>query len=101
MSDAVHDKPDVTKKVKFDRSEAEERIVDIYVSADTERPWDQHQDKEVEDTSPKNGPGGQPNTHTIFLSLTHTMQRKTINTFYNTGKRPFIILDVLSDRLGS
>jgi hypothetical protein len=35
MSEAIHDKPDVTKKVQFDRSEAEERIVDIYGSADT------------------------------------------------------------------
>ncbi|XP_064819252.1 C-type lectin domain family 4 member M-like [Oncorhynchus masou masou] len=37
MSNVIYAEPDGNKKVKFDRGEMEERIVDIYVSADTLR----------------------------------------------------------------
>uniref|UniRef100_A0A673Y8Y1 CD209 antigen-like protein E n=1 Tax=Salmo trutta TaxID=8032 RepID=A0A673Y8Y1_SALTR len=37
MSKVIYAEPDMNKKVKFDRGEMEERIVDIYISADTLR----------------------------------------------------------------
>ena len=37
MSKVIYTEPDMNKNVKFDRGEMEERIVDIYVSADTLR----------------------------------------------------------------
>ncbi|KAM9398472.1 uncharacterized protein ACWYII_031035 [Salvelinus alpinus] len=37
MSNVIYAEPDMNKKVKFDRGEMKERIVDIYVSADTLR----------------------------------------------------------------
>ncbi|XP_045572727.1 C-type lectin domain family 4 member E isoform X2 [Salmo salar] len=59
MSEAIYAMPDMTKKVKFDRSEAEERIVDIYVSADTLRDHETStKTEDVEHTS-TNGPGDQ------------------------------------------
>ncbi|KAK6324663.1 hypothetical protein J4Q44_G00040050, partial [Coregonus suidteri] len=58
MSDAIYAKPDMTKKVKFDRGEMEERIVDIYVSADTLRDGETSTKREeTADTAPNNGPG--------------------------------------------
>uniref|UniRef100_A0A8C7GXF4 C-type lectin domain-containing protein n=1 Tax=Oncorhynchus kisutch TaxID=8019 RepID=A0A8C7GXF4_ONCKI len=59
MSEAIYAKPDMTKKVKFDRGEMEERIVDIYVSADTLRDHETStKTEDVEHTS-TNGPGDQ------------------------------------------
>ncbi|XP_064859745.1 CD209 antigen-like protein E isoform X3 [Oncorhynchus nerka] len=47
-------------KVTFDRGEMEERIVDIYVSADTLRDGETSTKREeTEDTAPNNGPGDQ------------------------------------------
>ena len=37
MSKDIYAEPDMNKKVKFNRGEMEERIVDIYISADTLR----------------------------------------------------------------
>ncbi|XP_071263138.1 C-type lectin domain family 4 member E-like isoform X2 [Salvelinus alpinus] len=76
MSEAIYDKPDMTKKVKFDRGETEERIVDIYVSADTLRDHETStKTEDVEHTSTK-GPGDQ-----------HTGPD-------STGKRPFLAVAV-------
>ncbi|XP_014050986.2 C-type lectin domain family 4 member E isoform X1 [Salmo salar] len=76
MSEAIYAMPDMTKKVKFDRSEAEERIVDIYVSADTLRDHETStKTEDVEHTS-TNGPGDQ-----------HTEPD-------STGKRPFLAVAV-------
>uniref|UniRef100_A0A8K9XDJ8 C-type lectin domain-containing protein n=1 Tax=Oncorhynchus mykiss TaxID=8022 RepID=A0A8K9XDJ8_ONCMY len=76
MSEAIYAKPDMTKKVKFDRGEMEERIVDIYVSADTLRDHETStKTEDVEHTS-TNGPGHQ-----------HTEPN-------STGKRPFLAVAV-------
>ncbi|XP_071263139.1 CD209 antigen-like protein E isoform X1 [Salvelinus alpinus] len=76
MSEAIYAKPDMTKKVKFDRGETEERIVDIYVSADTLRDHETStKTEDVEHTSTK-GPGDQ-----------HTGPD-------STGKRPFLAVAV-------
>ena len=40
MSKVIYAESDMNKKVKFDRGEMEERIVDIYGSADTLRDWE-------------------------------------------------------------
>ncbi|KAM9398877.1 uncharacterized protein ACWYII_031318 isoform 3-T3 [Salvelinus alpinus] len=51
---------EMNKKVKFDRGEMEERIVDIYVSADTLRDSETSTKREeTADTAPNNGPGDQ------------------------------------------
>ncbi|XP_031670783.1 C-type lectin domain family 4 member E-like isoform X1 [Oncorhynchus kisutch] len=51
-------------KVTFDRGEMEERIVDIYVSADTLRDGETSiKREETVDTAPNNGPGDQHSVH--------------------------------------
>uniref|UniRef100_A0A8C7SL51 C-type lectin domain-containing protein n=1 Tax=Oncorhynchus mykiss TaxID=8022 RepID=A0A8C7SL51_ONCMY len=60
MSEAIYAVPDMTKKVKFNRGEIKERIVDIYVSADTLRDGETSTTREeTADTAPNNGPGDQ------------------------------------------
>ncbi|XP_045567498.1 C-type lectin domain family 4 member F-like isoform X2 [Salmo salar] len=50
----------MNKKIKFNRGEMEERIVDIYVSADTLRDGETSTKREeTADTAPNNGPGDQ------------------------------------------
>ena len=50
----------MNKKVKFDRGEMEERIVDVYVSADTLRDGETSTKREeTADTAPDNGSGDQ------------------------------------------
>uniref|UniRef100_A0A4W5N7X3 C-type lectin domain-containing protein n=1 Tax=Hucho hucho TaxID=62062 RepID=A0A4W5N7X3_9TELE len=81
MSEAIYAKPDMTKKVKFDRGEMEERIVDIYVSPDTLR--DHETSTKTEHTSPTNGPGDQ---HTGQLQTRYnnlTKERDQLQTRYN------------------
>ncbi|XP_071263132.1 CD209 antigen-like protein C isoform X2 [Salvelinus alpinus] len=83
MSEAIYDKPDMTKKVKFDRGETEERIVDIYVSADTLRDHETStKTEDVEHTSTK-GPGDQ---HTGQLQTSYnnvTKEGDQLQTRYN------------------
>ncbi|KAL0968791.1 hypothetical protein UPYG_G00271930 [Umbra pygmaea] len=58
MSEAIYAKPDMNNKVKFNRGEMEERMVDIYVSADKQRDGDTRTTThETEDTAVDNGPG--------------------------------------------
>ncbi|XP_064870247.1 C-type lectin domain family 6 member A-like [Oncorhynchus nerka] len=60
MSQVINAEPDMNKKVKFDRGEMEERIVDIYISADTMRDGETSTKREeTADTAPNNGPGDQ------------------------------------------
>ncbi|XP_052320317.1 C-type lectin domain family 12 member B-like [Oncorhynchus keta] len=60
MSKVINAEPDRNKKVKFDRGEMEERIVDIYVSADTLRDGETSTKREeTAHTAPDNGPGDQ------------------------------------------
>uniref|UniRef100_A0A673Y8Q1 CD209 antigen-like protein E n=1 Tax=Salmo trutta TaxID=8032 RepID=A0A673Y8Q1_SALTR len=60
MSKVIYAEPDMNKKVKFDRGEMEERIVDIYVTADTLRDGETcSKREETADTAPNNGPGDQ------------------------------------------
>nr|XP_046183493.1 CD209 antigen-like protein A [Oncorhynchus gorbuscha] len=60
MSEDIYAVPDMTKKVKFNRGEMKERIVDIYVSADTLRDGETSTKREeTVDTAPNNGPGDQ------------------------------------------
>ncbi|KAM9398243.1 uncharacterized protein ACWYII_032082 isoform 3-T3 [Salvelinus alpinus] len=64
MSEVIYAVPDMTKKVKFNRDEMKERIVDIYVSADTLRDGETSTKREeTEDTAPNNGPGDQHSVH--------------------------------------
>ncbi|XP_064782789.1 CD209 antigen-like protein E [Oncorhynchus masou masou] len=64
MSEAIYAEPDMNKKVKFDRGEMKERIVDIYVSADTLRDGETSTKREeTADTAPNNGPGDQHLVH--------------------------------------
>ncbi|XP_064859740.1 CD209 antigen-like protein D isoform X2 [Oncorhynchus nerka] len=54
-------------KVTFDRGEMEERIVDIYVSADTLRDGETSTKREeTEDTAPNNGPGDQHSDNRVI-----------------------------------
>lgn len=65
MSKVIYAEPDMNKKVKFDRGEMEERIVDIYVSADTLRDGETSTKKEeTVDTAPINGPEDQQTGNT-------------------------------------
>ncbi|XP_029622353.1 CD209 antigen-like protein E isoform X2 [Salmo trutta] len=67
----------MNKKVKFDRGEMKERIVDIYVSADTLRDGETSSKREeTADTAPNNGPGDQ-----------HSEPD-------SSGKRPFLVAAV-------
>uniref|UniRef100_A0AAZ3NSM1 C-type lectin domain-containing protein n=1 Tax=Oncorhynchus tshawytscha TaxID=74940 RepID=A0AAZ3NSM1_ONCTS len=60
MSKVIYAEPDMNKKVKFDRGEMEERIVDIYVSADTLRDGETSTKREKSaDAAPNNGRGDQ------------------------------------------
>uniref|UniRef100_A0AAZ3PMF2 C-type lectin domain-containing protein n=1 Tax=Oncorhynchus tshawytscha TaxID=74940 RepID=A0AAZ3PMF2_ONCTS len=64
MSEAINAEPDMNKKVKFNRGEMKERIVDIYVSADTLRDGETSTKRgETADTAPNNGPGDQHSVH--------------------------------------
>nr|XP_046181210.1 C-type lectin domain family 4 member M-like isoform X2 [Oncorhynchus gorbuscha] len=65
MSEDIYAVPDMTKKVKFiNRGEMKERIVDIYVSADTLRDGETSTKREeTVDTAPNNGPGDQHSVH--------------------------------------
>nr|XP_023997407.1 C-type lectin domain family 12 member B-like [Salvelinus alpinus] len=64
MSEPIYAEPDMTKKVKFNRDEMKERIVDIYISADTLRDGETSTKREeTEDTAPNNGPGDQHSVH--------------------------------------
>uniref|UniRef100_A0A4W5LYS8 C-type lectin domain-containing protein n=1 Tax=Hucho hucho TaxID=62062 RepID=A0A4W5LYS8_9TELE len=77
MSQVIYAEPDMNKKVKFDRGEMEERIVDIYVSADTLRDGETSTKREeTADTAPNNGPGDQ-----------HSEPD-------SSGKRPFLVAAV-------
>ncbi|KAM9398802.1 uncharacterized protein ACWYII_031278 isoform 3-T3 [Salvelinus alpinus] len=58
MSEAIYAEPDMTKR--FNRGEMEEKIVDIYISADTLRDDETSTKREeTADTAPNNGPGDQ------------------------------------------
>ncbi|XP_071002861.1 CD209 antigen-like protein C [Oncorhynchus clarkii lewisi] len=60
MSKVIYTEPDMNKKVKFDRGEMEERIVDIYVSADTLRDGETSTKREeTADSAPNIGRGDQ------------------------------------------
>ncbi|KAL0968792.1 hypothetical protein UPYG_G00271940 [Umbra pygmaea] len=60
MSEAIHAKPDMYKKVKFNRGEMEEMVVVIHVSADKQIDGDTRtKTHETEDTAADNGPGDQ------------------------------------------
>nr|XP_029502745.1 CD209 antigen-like protein C isoform X1 [Oncorhynchus nerka] len=64
MSEDIYAVPDMTKKVKFNRGEMKERIVDIYVSADTLRDGETSTKREeTADTAPNIGPGDQHSVH--------------------------------------
>ncbi|XP_014050232.1 CD209 antigen-like protein C [Salmo salar] len=64
MSEAIYAEPDMNKKVKLDRGLMEERIVDIYVSADTLRDGETSTKREeTADTAPNNEPGDQQSVH--------------------------------------
>ncbi|XP_029604806.1 CD209 antigen-like protein C [Salmo trutta] len=64
MSEAIYALPDMTKKVKFNRGEMEERTVDIYVSADTLRDGETSTKREeTADTTSNYGPGDQHSVH--------------------------------------
>ncbi|XP_045567272.1 C-type lectin domain family 12 member B-like, partial [Salmo salar] len=77
MSKVIYAEPDMNKKVKFDRGEMEERIVDIYVSADTLRDSQTSTKREERaDTAPNNGPGDQQTEPD------------------SSGKRPFLVVAV-------
>nr|XP_046183367.1 CD209 antigen-like protein A isoform X2 [Oncorhynchus gorbuscha] len=67
MSKVIYTEPDMNKKVKFDRGEMKERIVDIYVSADTLRDGETSTKREeTEDTAPNNGPGDQHSDNRVI-----------------------------------
>ncbi|KAM9398889.1 uncharacterized protein ACWYII_031320 isoform 2-T2 [Salvelinus alpinus] len=77
MSKVIYAEPDMNKKVKFDRGEMEERIVDIFVSADTLKECETSTKREeTADTAPNNGPGDQ-----------HSEPD-------SPGKRPFLVVAV-------
>ncbi|XP_064859737.1 C-type lectin domain family 4 member M-like [Oncorhynchus nerka] len=64
MSEDIYAVPDMTKKVRFNRGEMKERIVDIYVSADTLTDGETSTKREeTADTAPNNGPGDQHSVH--------------------------------------
>ncbi|CDQ96117.1 unnamed protein product [Oncorhynchus mykiss] len=67
MSKVIYTEPDMNKKVKFDRGEMEERIVDIYVSADTLRDGETSTKREeTADTAPNDGPGDQHSDNRVI-----------------------------------
>ncbi|XP_038840873.1 CD209 antigen-like protein E [Salvelinus namaycush] len=77
MSKVIYAEPDMNKKVKFNKGEMEERIVDIYVSADTLRDGETSTKREeTADTAPDNEPGDQRSEPD------------------SSGKRPFLLAAV-------
>ncbi|XP_071264672.1 CD209 antigen-like protein C [Salvelinus alpinus] len=100
MSKVIYSEPDMNKKVKFNRGEMKERIVDIYVSADTLRDGETSTKREeTADTAPNNGPGDQHSDNraikdsedkrnTLFQSfslykINATEERDQLQTRYN------------------
>nr|XP_046181212.1 CD209 antigen-like protein C isoform X2 [Oncorhynchus gorbuscha] len=82
MSEAIYAVPDMNKKVKFNRGEMKERIVDIYVSADTLRDGETSTKREeTEDTAPNNGPGDQHSDSNV--SKNSSAERYQLQTSYN------------------
>ncbi|XP_055765145.1 C-type lectin domain family 4 member E-like [Salvelinus fontinalis] len=82
MSEAIYAEPDMTKKVKFNRGEMKERIVDIYVSADTLRDGETSTKREeTADTAPNNGPGDQHSDSNV--SKNSSAERDQLKTSYN------------------
>ncbi|XP_071261147.1 C-type lectin domain family 4 member M-like [Salvelinus alpinus] len=86
MPKVIYTEPDMNKKVKFDRGEMDERIVVIYVSADTPRDGETSTKREeTADTAPNNGPGDQHSaftpTQTRYNNL--TKERDQLQTRYN------------------
>ncbi|XP_071000155.1 C-type lectin domain family 4 member M-like [Oncorhynchus clarkii lewisi] len=82
MSEAIYAVPDMTKKVKFNRGEIKERIVDIYVSADTLRDGETSTTREeTADTAPNNGPGDQHSDSNV--SKNSSAERDQLQTSYN------------------
>ena len=85
----IYATPDMTQKVKSDGGEMEERMVDIYVSADTLRGHDPC--SEAEDPTPENTAGdqlsGKTHTkHTPSTHQTHTKHTYTQMTYINDHK---------------
>ncbi|XP_052320894.1 CD209 antigen-like protein C isoform X6 [Oncorhynchus keta] len=82
MSEDIYAEPDMTKKVKFNRGEMKERIVDIYVSADTLRDGETSTKREeTADTAPNNGPGDQHSDRNV--SKNSSAERDQLETKYN------------------
>ncbi|XP_064782786.1 CD209 antigen-like protein A isoform X2 [Oncorhynchus masou masou] len=82
MSEAINAEPDINKKVKFDRGEMKERIVDIYVSADTLRDGETSTKREeTADTAPNNGPGDQHSDSNV--SKNSSAERDQLQNSYN------------------
>ncbi|XP_052320901.1 CD209 antigen-like protein E isoform X12 [Oncorhynchus keta] len=103
MSEDIYAVPDMTKKVKFiNRGEMKERIVDIYVSADTLRDGETSTKREeTADTAPNNGPGDQHSDSNV--SKNSSAERDQLQNSYNnlTKERDQLQTerDVLSGRL--
>ncbi|KAL0968793.1 hypothetical protein UPYG_G00271960 [Umbra pygmaea] len=73
MSEAIYAKPDMNKK--FNRGEMEEKMVDIYVNADTLRDGDSRtKTHETEDTAADNGPRDQ-SLGDIYTEAESSMKR--------------------------
>nr|XP_029502746.1 C-type lectin domain family 4 member E-like isoform X2 [Oncorhynchus nerka] len=83
MSEDIYAVPDMTKKVKFNRGEMKERIVDIYVSADTLRDGETSTKREeTADTAPNIGPGDQHSDR--IVSNNSSVERDQLQNSYNT-----------------
>ncbi|XP_052320899.1 CD209 antigen-like protein C isoform X10 [Oncorhynchus keta] len=83
MSEDIYAEPDMTKKVKFNRGEMKERIVDIYVSADTLRDGETSTKREeTADTAPNNGPGDQHSDSNVSKNSSAAIDQ--LQTSYNT-----------------
>ncbi|XP_045070714.1 C-type lectin domain family 6 member A-like [Coregonus clupeaformis] len=80
MSEAIYAKPDMTKKVKFDRGEMEDRIVDIYVRANTLRDGETStKTEETADTAPNNGPGDQHSDSARLVKMASYINKQVID----------------------
>ncbi|XP_038842304.1 CD209 antigen-like protein A [Salvelinus namaycush] len=80
MSKVIYAEPDMNKKVKFNRGEMEERIVDIYVSADTLRDGETSTKREeTADTAPNNGPGDQQTECSTLTTILYFLATKKKN----------------------
>lgn len=73
MSEAIYATADMPEQVKYDRSEFEERCVDIYVSADTVRGHDPS--PRTEDPTPRSRACDQlsGNTHVLVYTYRHVV----------------------------